>query len=99
MVTPAYEPGWEHVKKGSEKLAEQAVAENRKKVIERMTGFSTLLQDVGYSSAIRVVQDYNLKMNSDTNRPSVKAYDAAIQTMERIEKEKGIDAVSSVMKK
>jgi hypothetical protein len=97
-VTSTYEPGWDYSKKGSETEAEQAVAANRKEFIEHMSGLSTLLLDDTYFSAFKVAQDYNLKPDKEPKRPSKKAYDAAIQTLERIEKEKGIEAVTAVMK-
>jgi hypothetical protein len=98
-VAAAYEPGWEYSKKESEKHAEDAVAENRKEFMYHMNGMSTLLSDGAYSSAFILVQDYNLRLNGDTNRPSKEAYDAAIQTIKRIEKEKGINAITSVIQK
>jgi len=98
-VTSTYEPGWEYSKKGSETKAEQAVADNRKEFIDHMSGLSTLLLDDAYFRAFKVAQDYNLKLEADPKRPSKEASDAAIHTMERIEKEKGIEGVTSVMKK
>lgn len=98
-VAATYEPGWEYSKKGSEKQAEKAVADNRKEVINHMSGFSTLLSDGEYFSAFRVAQDYNFKIDGDTNRPPKEAYDAAIQTMKRIEKDKGIEGIGSVIQK
>jgi hypothetical protein len=98
-VTSTYEPGWEYSKKSSELQAEQAVAASRKDFIDHMSGLSTLLLDEGYFSAFKVVQDYNLKPSGDAKRPSKEAYDAAIKTMERIEKEKGIEGVTAAIKK
>lgn len=98
-VTSTYEPGWEYAKKGSEAQAEQAVAVNQKEFIEHMSGLSTLLLDDAYFSAFKIVQDFNLKPISDPKRSSKEAYDAAIKTMERIEKDKGIEGIAAVIKK
>ena len=93
-----YAPVWKYSGKGSMKQADQVFADQRKTMIDRMSGFCTLLQDDAYFSASGIVQDYNLKIR-DPKRPSKEAYDAAIRTLERIEKEKGIECVTAVIKK
>jgi hypothetical protein len=98
-VLPNYDPGWEYSKKGSQKQVEEAFAETRKDFMEHMNGLCTLLLDDAYFRAFKTAQDYNLKMNNDTNRPSKEMNDAAIHTMQRIEKEKGIEGITSVMSK
>jgi len=98
-VTPTYEPGWEYSNRKSTKQAEDETASNRKQVIDHMTGFSMLLQDTNYFAACRIVQSYNFSFDSATNRPSKTSYEAAIQKMEQIEKQKGIDGIASVINK
>jgi hypothetical protein len=98
-VAASYEPGWEYSKKGSEKQAEEAVAANRKEVIDYMSGFSTLLQDAAYFTAFKTIQDYNFKLDDDNTRPSKDMYDAALLAIERIEKERGIESGLSVIKR
>lgn len=99
QVAADYHPGWEYLKRESEKKAEEAVADNRKQVINGMTGTCTLLQDATYFKAFRTGQDYNLMWDSNTNRPSRAAYDAALETMARIETEKGIPGIATLREK
>ena len=96
-VAANYKPGWDYSKKTSEKQAVEATADGRRDFIDHMEGFCTLLQDAEYFAAFRTGQDYNLKF--DSKRPSKEAYDAAVQTMERIEKEKGIAGFAELIKK
>jgi hypothetical protein len=95
-VSADYNPGWGYAAKKSEKEAEEAVASNRKETLDFMTGLSTLLLDKEYFKAFKTLQDYNLK--SDATRPSKEARDEAIQILERIEKEKGINGVAKLSK-
>ena len=94
-VTADYSPWWDYSKKGSEKEAEDAIASDRKEFIAHTSSVCALLQDPVYLSAFKTAQDYNLKLDSDSHRPSQEQYDAAFQTMERIEKEKGIEGAAA----
>jgi hypothetical protein len=98
-VPSGYHPGWDYSAKGSEKQAEEATAANRKETIEHMTGLSQLLLDRSYFAAFKTVQDHNLKRAGETKGPSDEAYDVAVSTIQRIEKEKGITGVGTALKR
>jgi len=97
-VTEGYTPWWEYSQKTTAKEAAEAIAKDRADFMEHMGGLSKLLQDEAYFSALKTAQDYNLKLSNDKSRPSEKSYQAAIQTMERIEKEKGIEGIAAITK-
>jgi len=86
-VSENYNPGWEFSKKESANEGEAALKNAKKEFLKTMDGLCTLLQDNAYFAAFKTSQDYNLK---SSGKPSKQAYDAAVQTMKRIEKEKGI---------
>ncbi len=94
---PKYEPGWEYSKRGDEKTVAEALESVRKTMTSEIVGQASLLLDTNYFAAFRIVQDYNLKSGA-TNQPSRQAYDTALGTMQRIEKQKGIDGAATAIK-
>ncbi|PWU08453.1 MAG: hypothetical protein C5B50_29675 [Verrucomicrobia bacterium] len=97
-ATRDYEPGWEYAKRRTEKEAEQDVAGDRQKFVGHMVGLSALLLDTNYFKAFQTVQAYNLSSSRSNNRPSKDAYESAVLTIKRVEKDKGIEAVGAVLK-
>ncbi|MGE0537048.1 MAG: hypothetical protein AB7O68_18895 [Pirellulales bacterium] len=88
-----YDPGYDYSERKSEEAAIQATAESRKTYVDGLSDLSTLLQDVDYFAAFKVMQAYNLGPLKD--RPSDEEYAQAVETIKRIEKEKGIDALGN----
>lgn len=88
-ASPEFEPGYEYTERRSEKDAHAAVHAHRTKFIEAMSGTSTFLNDAEYFAAFRVIQTYN--SSSDDKQPTKEAYDNAVETVKRIEKDKGIE--------
>lgn len=97
QVASSYQPGWPYAKSGSKSAAEAALKDGKKKFLDGMGGICELLQDEAYFAAFRIGQNYNFKRGAD--RPSKEAFDAAFATMERIEREKGIQGIASKNKK
>ncbi|HUR56711.1 MAG TPA: hypothetical protein VM029_03320 [Opitutaceae bacterium] len=96
-VPADYNPGWDYTAKGGEKEALAAIQAGREQFLEGMNGMATLLQDPDYFAAFKAVQDYNLKRG--TERPSQESFQAAMQTMQRIEEAKGIKGIASKSKR
>ena len=92
-----YHPGWEYAAKGNEEQAAAKMNEGRRQFLETMGGLCTLLQDAMYYSAFRVCQEYNMKRGDD--RPSRGVYNAAMLTLQRIEKERGIPGIAAQSRK
>ncbi len=82
-----YDPGYEHSPRLTEKQALKASAANRREFEKGMGDLSTLLEDADYLAASRIVRTYN---EFGENQPAQAAYDKAIDTMVRIEKQKGL---------
>ena len=97
VLAPNYDPGWPFAKKGDEKQARAALQAEIKNFMGGMGGLCTLLQDSRYFAAFKVMQAYNL--HNGATQPSQEAYDGAVQTILAIEKEKGIQAFTPVLKK
>mgnify|MGYP001555080714 CR=1 FL=1 len=96
-VPAGYQPGWKFTGRGSEARAAAVMEASRKQFLEVMGGLSTLLQDKAYFDAFRICQAYNTETSSV--QPSKDAYNAALKTLERIEKEKGIPGIAAQSKK
>jgi hypothetical protein len=88
-----YNPGYEFSERKSEEDALAATKSKRSEFIDRMSDLATLLNDQEYFAAFRVVQAYNFAL--DDKGPTQDAYDQAMKTMGRIEKEKGLKGVVS----
>jgi hypothetical protein len=97
-VAESYTPWWEYSQKTTPKQAEEAIAKDRAEFMQHMSGLGKLLQDQSYFAALKTAQDYNLKLSNDKTRPSEESYQAALRTMERIEKEKGIEGLAAITK-
>ena len=96
-ASPQYEPGWEYSHRDDEKETSKAMAAVQKQMVEHMSVESTLMFDPKYFAAFKIVQGYH--HNADTtNKPSTKAYDDALQTMEQMEKANGIRGMAYVTK-
>ncbi len=87
-VPEEYDPGYDYLKRMSEKHATKATNANRTEFINRMGDLSLLLNDPGYFAAFRIFQEYNF--STDDNAPTVEAYENATETMKRVEKTKGL---------
>ena len=87
-IAEGYGPGWEYAKIGNPKEAEAALATAKAEFLKTMGGLCTLLQDRAYFAAFKTVRNFSLK--SGKGGPSQQAYESAIQTMKRIERDKGI---------
>jgi len=87
-VAAGYAPGWEYSKKASEKEAEAVLINAKREFSNTMDGVCALLQDRTYFAAFKTARNYNLK--TGFGRPSQKECDSAVQTMQRIEREKNI---------
>jgi hypothetical protein len=95
-IPEGYFPGWEFTAAKTEKEAREAIRDGRNTFERDQNNLCTLLQDDLYFAAFKTVQAYNLRRG--TERPSKESYDAAVQTIESIEKQKGI-AVYTAAKK
>jgi hypothetical protein len=95
-LTGLYKPGWDFAAKGNESSARAEFEDGKKEFLKGLGGICELLQDPAYFAAFRVVQDYSLKF--DSSRPKKESCDAALETMGKIEKAKGIEGVSSLNK-
>lgn len=96
-VTADYHPGWEYSKRASEEQAAAVMKSSRMQFLDVMGGLCALLQDGAYFAAFRISQEYNMKRGPE--RPAQDAYNTAVLTMERIEKEKGIPGIAAQAKK
>jgi hypothetical protein len=86
-----YHPGYEFMKRLSEKEAHKAAKPNRDEFISRMSDLASLLNDPEYFSAFRVIQTSNLAF--DDKRPTREDVAKATEAMKRIEKEKRLKGV------
>lgn len=88
--TPSgYQPGYEFDQRLPEEQARAAAEPNRVEFLNRMGDMATLLNDKEYFSATQVVK--HLCVAGEDRLPTKEEYEAAIQTVLRIEKEKGIE--------
>ncbi len=92
-VPEDYQPGWQYTGRGEEGRARAAMEGPRTQFLDSMGGLCTLLQDPAYFTAFRTGQDYNTLRNR--SRPTMQAFQEAMQTMARIEKEKGIQGIAA----
>jgi len=83
-----YQPGYEFNQRLTEEQARAAAEPNRVEFLSRMGDLATLLNDKEYFSATQVVR--TLCVASEDRLPTKEEYEAAIQTVLRIEKEKRI---------
>lgn len=90
-----YDPGYFFVERKSEQEALKATKPDRTRLISQMEGLATLLNDAEYSAALRVVRAYNSA--SEAQKPTKEAYNQAVETMRRIEKDKEIEGFISAM--
>jgi hypothetical protein len=95
-VPKGYVPGWEFSQKESQEKAEASIRDGRAKFLEGMSGICTLLRNDEYFAAFRTAQDHNMKPRAE--KPTKESFDAAMKTMERIEREKGIQGFVSKLK-
>ena len=86
-----YRPPYEFVQRKSEKDSLEATKAKRKEYIDTMSGLSTLLNDAEYFAAFRVSQAYNVTRGE--KRPTKETRDNAVETMKRIETDKGIKGI------
>jgi len=84
-----YQPGYKFNRRLTEEAARAAADPNRVEFLSRMGDMATLLNDEEYFSATQVVK--NLCVASEDRLPTKDEYEAALKTLARIEKEKGID--------
>jgi hypothetical protein len=96
-VAGGYKPGWEYSKSGERARADATAKDAKEQFLAAMGGTCALLQDGQYFTASTIVKDYNRKTGAD--RPSKDAFDAAWRTMEKIEAEKGIQGITSKLKR
>ena len=92
-VPEGYHPGWQYDGRGDEERARATMEGAFRQFLDSMNGLCTLLQDPAYFAAFRTGQDYNTLRGG--SRPSAQAFQEAVQTMARIEKEKGIPGIAS----
>lgn len=92
-VPEGYHPGWQYTGGGDESRARAAMEGTFQQFLDSMNGLCTLLQDPAYFTAFRTGQDYNTLRGG--SRPTTQAYQDAMQTMARIEKEKGIPGIAA----
>jgi len=108
-----YDPGYAFTERKAEEDALAAINPKRTEFINKMSDLARLLKMPEYFAAFRVVQAYNLsdlaalsydKLTQEAvdnvmaKRPAQKAYDKAMKTMERIEKEQGLEGAVSFSK-
>jgi hypothetical protein len=88
--TPSgYQPGYEFDQRLTEEQARAAAEPNRVEFLSRMGDMAILLNDKDYFSATQVVRD--LCVAGEDRLPTKEEYEAAMQTVLRIEKEKGFE--------
>jgi hypothetical protein len=93
--TPSgYQPGYEFDQRLTEEQAREAAESNRVEFLSRMGDMATLLNDNDYFSATQVVR--NFCVASEDRLPTKEEYEAAMQTVLRIEKEKGFEYFRAV---
>jgi hypothetical protein len=92
---PKYNPGWDYKTQLSDDQAHTIFTNFKTSFFDSMTPLCTLLQDGSYFTAFKTMQDFNLKTGAD--KPSQADYDAAIQTMKKIETDKGIPGFATQM--
>ncbi len=93
--TPSgYQPGYKFNRRLTEEAARVAADPNRVEFLSRMGDMATLLNDEEYFSATQVVK--NLCVASEDRLPTKDEYEAALKTLARIEKEKGIDLFQAI---
>jgi hypothetical protein len=85
-----YHPGYEFKEQKSEKAALEATKAKRIEIIRMLTDSSTLLNEAEYFAAYQVNQKF--KRASEDKRPTKEQNESAINTMKRIENDKGIKA-------
>ena len=93
-----YLPGYEFKETKTEAEALKATQAARTEWVERMTGLATLLADPDYFAAFRVIQAANaapFNPAGDERKASREAREKAMETMKRIEKEKGLKGFMS----
>lgn len=91
MADADYDPGYEFKQRNPETESQKAFEAYRKEYIEFLDGVSTLLNDSEYFSAFQIMQAFNL--STGEKRPLKQNYDKAVETIKRIEKEKGIKGI------
>lgn len=96
-VPEGYAPGWEFSQKENEEKAAASIQEGRAKFLDGMGGICALLQDDEYFAAFKVAQAYNSKPPAE--KPTKEAFDTAMKTMSRVEKEKGIQGLATMTKR
>ncbi|QYM79997.1 hypothetical protein K0B96_05100 [Horticoccus luteus] len=89
-----YAPGWKFKKRGAEKSAQATLADERAQLVRQLDEFCTLLEDPDYFAAFKIGQAYNL--SPDGAGPTKDAYDHAMKTMARIEKQKGLHGAAAM---
>jgi hypothetical protein len=87
-----YDPGYGFTERRTEEAAQKATKHSREEFLKQMSDLSTLLNDAKYYRAFTVVQAYNL--GDDGERPTKAEYNRAIETMKRIEHDKGLKGAS-----
>jgi hypothetical protein len=93
--TPSgYQPGYAFDQRLTEEAARAAAEPDRVEFLSRMGDLATLLNDEKYFSATQVVK--NLCVVSEDRLPTKDEYEAAVKTLVRIEKEKGIDLFQAI---
>ena len=88
-VPKEYDPGYEFTERKSEKDAHEVVKPYRTEFFNHLGDILSLLNDVEYFAAFRVVRAYQLA-SDDKQRPTKEETEKAIETMKRIEKDKGL---------
>lgn len=83
-----YEPGYDFTERKSVEVALEATKAFRAGYVSSLGDLATLLSDETYFNAFRVVQSYN--QSEADKRPTKSENDVAIETLKRIEKEKGL---------
>ena len=87
----AYDPGYEFQGRKSEKDALDATKDRREGYVQSLEQLASLLSDRNYFEAFRVVQSFNAP--DTTDRPSRTQYDAAVEKMKQIEKQKMLKGI------
>jgi hypothetical protein len=90
-VPEEYEPDYEFVERRPIREAINKSKKNRNEFINWMSDLSTLLNDKEYFAAFRIIQQHNL--GSDDSNPTDEEYEAATETIKRIEKEKKLKGI------
>ena len=88
-VPSGYKPGYDFEQPLTEEAARAAAEPNRTEFLSRMGGVATLLNDEEYFSATQVLK--NLSVAGEDRLPTKEEYEAAANTLVRIEKEKGVE--------